>query len=210
MRLVVNSQTGAIAQRLDYDAYGRVLTDTAPGFQPFGYAGGLYDPDTGLVRFDARDYDAQVGRWTTPDPWQFDGGDTNLYAYVLGDPINHADPSGLTDWRMVVRTSGHVETKAPDQTDFSPVWRARLGADAYLVRTGDNSTAEIRLADGSTYRIGPNSVANLSDYTLDSEGRQIVLNRQLEEIAAKVNRHLGTGEGQFKIREPHGVIGARG
>jgi hypothetical protein len=29
--------------------------DTAPGLQPFGFAGGLYDSDTGLVRFGARD-----------------------------------------------------------------------------------------------------------------------------------------------------------
>jgi len=48
-RLVVNAATGVVAQRLDYDAFGRVLTDTNPGFQPFGFAGGLYDPLTGLV-----------------------------------------------------------------------------------------------------------------------------------------------------------------
>jgi hypothetical protein len=33
-----------LAQRLDYDAWGNVTTDTNPGFQPFGFAGGLYDP----------------------------------------------------------------------------------------------------------------------------------------------------------------------
>ena len=31
---------------------------TQPGLSPFGFAGGLYDDDTGLVRFGARDYDA--------------------------------------------------------------------------------------------------------------------------------------------------------
>ncbi|MBI2864000.1 MAG: hypothetical protein HYX94_05510 [Chloroflexi bacterium] len=99
-RLVVNAQTGAVAQRLDYDEFGRVLSDTNPGFQPFGYAGGLYDPDTGLVRFGARDYDAETGRWTAKDPIGFAGGDTNLYAYVRNDPINRVDPSGL-DLRLV-------------------------------------------------------------------------------------------------------------
>lgn len=29
---------------------------------------GLYDSDTGLVRFGARDYDSMVGRWTARDP----------------------------------------------------------------------------------------------------------------------------------------------
>ncbi|MCZ7625927.1 MAG: RHS repeat-associated core domain-containing protein [Candidatus Methylomirabilis sp.] len=76
-RLVVNTADGSIAQQLDYDEFGNVLTDTHPGFQPFGFAGGLYDPDTGLVRFGARDYDAGTGRWTAKDPIRFKGGDTN-------------------------------------------------------------------------------------------------------------------------------------
>jgi RHS repeat-associated protein len=92
--LVVDVATGEIAQRLDYDVFGRVLADTSPGFQPFGFAGGLYDPDTGLVRFGARDYDPAVGRWTGKDPAGFAGGDTNLYAYAFGDPVNYVDPSG--------------------------------------------------------------------------------------------------------------------
>jgi len=94
-RLVVDVATGNVAQRIDYDEFGVVMTDTNPGFQPFGYAGGLYDKDTGLVRFGARDYDAQTGRWTVKDPILFAGGDTNLYGYVLNDPINFLDPDGL-------------------------------------------------------------------------------------------------------------------
>jgi uncharacterized protein RhaS with RHS repeats len=39
---------------------------------------------------------AQPGRWTAKDPLGFGGGDADLYAYVLGDPINRIDPSGLS------------------------------------------------------------------------------------------------------------------
>jgi len=38
---------------------------------------------------------AGLGRWLTKDPIRFDGGDTNLYGYVLQDPINFVDPDGL-------------------------------------------------------------------------------------------------------------------
>uniref|UniRef100_UPI003EBB1330 RHS repeat-associated core domain-containing protein n=1 Tax=Arhodomonas sp. AD133 TaxID=3415009 RepID=UPI003EBB1330 len=95
VRLVVNTDTGDIAQRLDYGPFGQVTEDTNPGFQPFGFAGGLYDPDIGLVRFGARDYDPEVGRWTAKDPILFAGSDANLYGYSLRDPINLLDPNGL-------------------------------------------------------------------------------------------------------------------
>jgi RHS repeat-associated protein len=94
-RLIVDTATGAIIQRLDYDEFGQITLDTNPGFQPFGFAGGLHDLHTKLTRFGVRDYDAETGRWTAKDPIKFSGGDTNLYGYVLQDPINEADPSGL-------------------------------------------------------------------------------------------------------------------
>lgn len=95
-RLVVRVDNGNIAQRMDYTTLGDVTNDTNPGMHPFGFAGGLYDLDTGLVRFGARDYDPRsTGRWTTKDPIRFDGGDTNLYGYVLNDPVNFIDPKGL-------------------------------------------------------------------------------------------------------------------
>ncbi len=103
VRLVVNSQSGEIAQQLRYDEFGVVLEDTNPGFQPFGFAGGLYDSDTGLVRFGARDYDPHTGRWTSKDPIRFGGGDSNLYGYVLGDPVNFIDPTGEFLQAMLVR-----------------------------------------------------------------------------------------------------------
>jgi RHS repeat-associated protein len=98
VRLLVNAADGSIAQRIDYDEFGNVLLDTAPGFQPFGFAGGLYDADTGLVRFGARDYDAATGRWAAKDPLLFGGGQANLHVYVGDDPVNRRDPTGLADF----------------------------------------------------------------------------------------------------------------
>jgi RHS repeat-associated protein len=93
-RLVVDASTGAVAQRIDYDEFGRVLLDTNPGFQPFGFAGGIDDRDVGLVRFGARDYDRETGRWTAKDRIRFAGGDANLYGYAVRDPVNVYDLDG--------------------------------------------------------------------------------------------------------------------
>jgi len=93
-RLVVDIATNTVMQQMSYDVWGKVIQDSNPGFQPFGYAGGLYDRDTQLVRFGARDYDAETGRWTAKDPIGLRGG-INTYAYVGGNPVNWSDPLGL-------------------------------------------------------------------------------------------------------------------
>ena len=72
-RLVVDTSSGNVVEEIDYDEFGNVTNDTSPGLTPFGFAGGLYDRDTGLVRFGARDYDASTGRWTNKDPIRFRG-----------------------------------------------------------------------------------------------------------------------------------------
>ena len=95
IQLVINTATGQVVQQMDYDEFGKVTQDTNPGFQPFGFAGGLYDRDTGLVRFGARDYDATVGRWTTKDPMRFNKDGYNLYEYVQGNPQLWIDMNGL-------------------------------------------------------------------------------------------------------------------
>jgi RHS repeat-associated protein len=97
VRLVIDAASGAIVQRMGHDEWGNVTEDTNPGFQPFGFAGGLNDIDTGLVRFGARDYDPATGRWMAKDPIGFEGG-INLYAYVHRNPLSYADPQGLWAW----------------------------------------------------------------------------------------------------------------
>jgi RHS repeat-associated protein len=92
---VVNSTDVAVSAT--YTSFGDV-TGTALDWMPFGFAGGIYDADSGALRFGARDYDPLVGRWTSKDPIRFASGRTNIYAYAGSDPVNRRDPSGLLDW----------------------------------------------------------------------------------------------------------------
>jgi RHS repeat-associated protein len=112
-RLVVKQSDGTISQRMNHDEFGRVTEDTNPGFIPFGFAGGLYESQTGLVRFGARDYDPEIGRWTAKDPIRFKGGDVNLYAYVHSDPINYFDMRGKDETLAIVITTGAAIVSAP-------------------------------------------------------------------------------------------------
>ena len=92
--VVVNTASGNVSQEIVYDEFGKVLSDSNPGFQPFGFAGCLFDQDTKLCKFGAREYDPSVGRWLSKDAILFDGGDSNLYGYVMQDPVNFIDPTG--------------------------------------------------------------------------------------------------------------------
>lgn len=99
-RAVVDVNAGTVIETINFDEFGNE-TDTLAGTLPtgyvripFGFAGGLYDPDTQLVRFGARDYDPSVGRWTSKDPIRFRGKQLNFYVYVGNDPVDGTDPSG--------------------------------------------------------------------------------------------------------------------
>ena len=105
-RLVVDTTSGQVVQKLDFDEFGNVILDTNPGFQPFGFAGGIYDRDLNLTKFGARDYDPVIGRWTAKDPILFRGSSFNLYAYVSNDPIQHIDPSGLAAGGVIGEVTG--------------------------------------------------------------------------------------------------------
>ncbi|MGE4292535.1 MAG: RHS repeat-associated core domain-containing protein [Desulfovibrio sp.] len=95
---------------------------------PLGFAGGLHDWDTGLVRFGWRDYDPETGRFTAQDPIGAAGGAPDWYGYCLDDPINGRDPEGL-------------ETNAtkPASLEFDPstgrmIFRDDTGSYSYEAR----------------------------------------------------------------------------
>ncbi|MEU5117141.1 RHS repeat-associated core domain-containing protein [Streptomyces longwoodensis] len=77
----------------------RILAQSSePVAQPYRFAGNYQDP-TGLYHLQARYYDANIGRFTQPDP---SGQEQNPYLYAEGDPVNRIDPTGLSAFGDVV------------------------------------------------------------------------------------------------------------
>jgi RHS repeat-associated protein len=96
---------GNVIRSITYDSFGNVIQDSAPNvWIPIGFAGGLYDPDTGLIRFGFREYSPEIGRWTAKDPILFQGG-MDVYGYCLSDPINSFDSLGLFYYMVTVKYS---------------------------------------------------------------------------------------------------------
>ena len=174
-RLVIDAADGTIAQRMDYDEFGNVTLDTNSGFQPFGYAGGLYDPHTGLIRHGARDYDPRTGRWTAKDPSRFEGGDTNLYRYAHGDPINYRDSNGENTVAAGAIAGGAIG--GPIGAVVGAVVGATVGVAGYIVYSeldsddGDYESAEDD-SDGNTSqdkKLTPGEIKKLKDAGIDPE-----------------------------------------
>jgi RHS repeat-associated protein len=98
-RTIIDTTSNTVVQTYAHDAWGNETAFTDPNglgrLIPFGFAGGIYDEQTGLTRFGARDYDPVSGRWTSKDPIDFDGADWNLYGYVVENPVNLIDTKGL-------------------------------------------------------------------------------------------------------------------
>ena len=115
---------GNVVKEVQYDSFGNVLNDTRPGMSHFAFAGGLYDGDTGLVRFGYRDYDAKVGVWTAKDPILFNGGLIDIYGYVNNMPTQAVDPLGLDVTVSYYNSAtGHVGFSVPGDngsTGFYP------------------------------------------------------------------------------------------
>ncbi|HEY1561943.1 MAG TPA: RHS repeat-associated core domain-containing protein [Caulobacteraceae bacterium] len=90
----VANSSGAVTANYTYDAYGAPgawgTVGTAPRFR---YTGQIAIPEAQLYYYKARVYDPGDGKFLQTDPVG-DQSDLNLYAYVRGDPIDSADPSG--------------------------------------------------------------------------------------------------------------------
>ncbi len=114
---------GTLIKIIDYDSFGNIKDERGVGFHlPIGFAGGLHDCDTGLVRFGFRDYDPEVGRFTSLDPLGDTGGDHDLYDYCVDDPVSIKDETGLLGQKsMGVPVSN---TTLTDQLKNTYTWKA--------------------------------------------------------------------------------------
>ncbi|WP_212637022.1 RHS repeat-associated core domain-containing protein [Desulfovibrio gilichinskyi] len=104
-----------------------------------GFAAGLTDKETGLVHLGYREYDPAIGRFITPDPLGFAGGDVDVYGYCLDDPINFHDRTGL---------AGKSEGK--EQGTYSKIasglHKAATAIPKGLEKAADKSTEGIKKA----------------------------------------------------------------
>ncbi|MCP4352355.1 MAG: hypothetical protein GY795_43405 [Desulfobacterales bacterium] len=90
---IINS-AGAVVWLAAYSGFGEAHIITETITNNFRFPGQYYDEETELHYNWHRYYDPKTGRYMTPDPIGFRGGDVNLYVYCLNNPVNYVDPDG--------------------------------------------------------------------------------------------------------------------
>ena len=100
--IAITDIQGSTIEQYAYSAFGQMKIYDGSGVEIqssqigniFGFTGREFDAESDLYYYRARYYDPNSGRFLTADPIGFDGGDPNLYGYVLQDPVNFVDPDG--------------------------------------------------------------------------------------------------------------------
>ena len=106
--IALTDENQTIVNTYAYDPYGNPAGQQETVAQPFKYAGqfGVMAEPNGFYYMRARYYDPKAHRFISEDPLGFDGGDTNLMTYVVGNPVMGVDPLGLWTFQIGFSLTG--------------------------------------------------------------------------------------------------------
>jgi len=132
---LATTATGSEIERLFYEPFGRridangqLLTGPMSDVRT-GFTGHRHDDELGLIDMRGRTYDPILRRFLQPDPVVQDayaGQNYNRYSYVMNDPVNLIDPTGMMvaipDDKSLDSWGGATESYDPADAKFnSPV-----------------------------------------------------------------------------------------
>ncbi len=130
--LILNETAQVVAEKAYYP-FGESRHAPNPTVSPYAYTGKELDA-TGLYYYEARYYDAEIGRFISVDPLYVDKPQDglqnpqvlNLYAYTLNNPLKYVDPDGASpQQRLTIPLSNgfkHPRTALVFQMDVQ-TWR---------------------------------------------------------------------------------------
>jgi RHS repeat-associated protein len=120
-RLLLDGETKEVIETYKALPYGQQLTDNKE--IKYGFTGKEED-ESGLHYFNARYYDADMGKFTSVDPVE----DNHAYSYVSNNPFKYTDPSGMFEHKAEF----FIEPYYGSTEEYSPVYSLSHKSKAHL------------------------------------------------------------------------------
>lgn len=98
---VITDISGTRVQLNEYEPWGGVSRSEGTIDPTHRFTGQELDPETGLYYYGGRYFDAEIGRFISPDPYvqaPDEPQNLNRYSYTLNNPVNLTDPTGHFFW----------------------------------------------------------------------------------------------------------------
>ncbi len=162
----LSDANGARQATYQYDAYGATTASTGSLTNPFRYAGGYRDAESGLYYLQARYYDPSTQQFLSVDPLLAVTG--QAYNYVAGSPTNATDPSGkcigplfplcliLLGGAIEAGGAEIIEATAADNTEIAVTEAETLAPVVETAATGEGGVPRL------LYRYGGNTANTLN------------------------------------------------
>jgi RHS repeat-associated protein len=136
----VTDSSGNLVNTYAYEPYGKIRSSTGTLANPWRFAGAYFDTETSLYKMGARYYDANLARWTQPDPNRgslSDPPSLNIYPYAANDPVNATDPEGdIVPWVAAVAFFTAATLVAPLIAGLAGSIKEKTGRSAAERRKG--------------------------------------------------------------------------
>lgn len=114
--VAVADNAGVVQTQYTYEPFGKTTFSGASNSSSYQYTGREND-GTGLYYYRARFYHPLLQRFIAEDPIEFGGGDVNLYAYVVNNPLRFVDPFG---WVPYACKDPALDCGPPDSSPWDP------------------------------------------------------------------------------------------
>ena len=211
---------GILVETKDYFPYGKPRISDSSISDRKGYIGQDYDTDTTLSYLNARYYDGERGQFTSQDiVFQNLGVDErtdavlvnpqalNSYAYALGNPVLHSDPSGeIAPLLLVAWAVAEVGLAAWDAVDLVQTLGDNNATSTEKLTTGGLFLIGA-IAPGGGYTKADNIAKNASDV-----GRKFDAVKQQQKMLKGIenSKAINTIKATFKTSDevPGGTMGA--
>jgi RHS repeat-associated protein len=145
------NSSGVVQGHFEYSPFGKITVASGnnPDVFDFRFSSEYFDQEAGLVYYNFRYYNPELGRWLSRDPIEELGG-VNLYNFCEGGPVNFFDLLGLKNCcvdcgklkkqlaslMLAMKQDAQALKDVSDAIDEFAWWRAGIGTVGAIASGG--------------------------------------------------------------------------